>query len=437
MIDNIKLKSRDIKGKVKVQLFNAKTGEKTYEDEGENYISRLGKAAMIFAQKMAIGNSTAGYANNSNFMISTNTTFGYNTSLHARYLHITNDSQLEDENEMKVNEPTLAWVDLTTPYADSAENRGNINEAECKSGIDTIEWVCDYRTNQANGTFQSIYTSSMSTSLKDTTGSLEIEKIGVFYELSPTGMFEFATSDENYIYAVSNATAQGLEGIWKISKVTKEAERIVQANNIGGWSGISMVHLNGYIYIGRLSSSSLARYNLTTNTWDSNLSFFQTTYGRELRTMTTDGVDIYAMTTNSPSSWNTRWIGFLKVNHSNYSVDMISSTGKTGFPSRLLYINNQIRYGTSEIINIDGTSFSFEDVERVPQLAATLYGQGYNQEVFTRQTIYRKRSANYMLVKVVDIMNQNPTFFSRRRLPNPVTKTNDQVMKITYTFTFE
>lgn len=438
MIDNIKLKSRGIKGKVKVQLFNAKTGEKTYEDEGENYISRLGKEIMLRGQKCIIGANTSGWNNASNFATSQSSTYGYNASPYTRYLHLTNDTQLEDENEMRVNEPTLAWVDLTTPYADSAENRGNINEAECKSGIDTIEWVCDYKTNQANGTFQSIYTSEFSGDLYSAAGVLKIKNIKVLKEISTSGNFVSATSDENHIYAVSNDV--GSQGLWKINKETRESEIFLESNPFNTWSGISVLYLNGYIYMGlQPYGYVLRRYDILNNTWEQSGSL--STNSDEIHSMATDGNNVYLITSNTGSPWTSRSYRVVKVSHSDLSLQFnISAPGLRSilFLDGEIYLSNNSTSPNISIVDKNtGASTQIFDKSQLGFRNLTLKGQGHNGEIIASHAIYNKTSTTYMICIIEEVLNQNPTFFSRRRLPNSVTKTNDQVMKITYTFTFE
>ena len=430
----------NVKGIVKVELFDDKTGKKIYENEGENYISKLGKEAMRRVQMMLVGGNTAGYNTSCNFAIPRQGR--YSIHMHSdvltltRYLHLTNDSQIEDENEMKVTQPTLAWVDLTTPYADSAANRGNINEVESTPGLNSVKWVCDYNTNQANGTFHSIYTSEFSSHLDSTTGRLEFERVGVFKEFGGGGLFRKATSDLNNIYAISSVA--GSSGLWKIDKISKEAEMIGYFTPFNDWQIDNIIHFDGYIYALKTWEHKIARFNLSTSEWQE---ISMPTIVARPRLMCTDGVNIYLFATNASNASS-----LAKINHSTFEIEDEGYTATnigSGYIN-MFYLNNYIYVApsatTGTVYEIDFSTKSVLNVtSTMPQLRQRdifIRGQGHNGEVIVAQVNYEKTSTIYTMGITQNIQDQNCTFFSRRRLQEPVTKTDTQAMKITYTFIF-
>lgn len=141
-------KDRGIKGKVLLELFDAKTKEKVQEAYTENLIPDLFfKDTFLthFAQGiMGVGN-TRSSSNYSWF----------------EYLYLTDHDKPENINEQRVQGNIIGFAHRNSTYSGTDTRRGTINRAESKLEVmDTkikVNFVFDFPTHAANGKIESIF----------------------------------------------------------------------------------------------------------------------------------------------------------------------------------------------------------------------------------------------------------------------------------------
>lgn len=150
-----KVKYKDIvpaRGIFKVQLFDDLTGRKVYEAESENRITAaLGNVAyMEMIYNSILDNTSPGYISkvyNNNYSYAPN-----------RVLVLSDTTMEENQYDPFIYGEVIGYSDLWTAYSGSSSLRGTINLSESQRYDNTKHFVVDFPTHAANGTFNSIYT---------------------------------------------------------------------------------------------------------------------------------------------------------------------------------------------------------------------------------------------------------------------------------------
>ncbi|GIW49026.1 MAG: hypothetical protein KatS3mg079_502 [Caloramator sp.] len=145
----IKLKDgRGIKGKVLVELFDAKTNKKVKEAYTENIIPDL------FFKDMFLRHFAGGIMG-----INNRSQDQFNNSFECIYL--TDSTKPESSNTEKVTGNIIGYAYRNTEYSGTDTLRGTINKVESKmeilNGKIRATFVFDFPTHAANGRFESIY----------------------------------------------------------------------------------------------------------------------------------------------------------------------------------------------------------------------------------------------------------------------------------------
>lgn len=149
MIESVNLDNKlNVKGKVKVELFDDLTGRKVEEIKTENFIARgvdyLYRLAMISI--FTDGRYTGG-------------TNLYNSfSDPFQYMMLTDASHPEGPvNEWLVKGREIGFAYTDSTYSGSDIYRGSYNASESFTNNERVHIVIDFPTHAGNGTFQSIY----------------------------------------------------------------------------------------------------------------------------------------------------------------------------------------------------------------------------------------------------------------------------------------
>lgn len=422
-------------GKVKIELFDAKTGKLDFMEEGSNYISLFGKDMMRRAQKYALSSNTKTFTGICDFFITRSWHYDATNSWFARYLHLTADAQVENINESVVTQPTLAYVDLSTPYAGADTSIGTVNESESAGSLNQLKFVCDFGTDKANGTFQSIYLSPFATSLVSTNGPLKANFKGSI--TLGSGLFSRITADATYYYMYTTTY-----GLLRVNKTTFE-ETILTAYANFPYNPNDILHHNGYIYMASIDNSVdrrfLYRYNISTN------AFEQAPLNNPINSMqllATDGTFIYVLAASGNTTAPRRigkfdpvsftWVGYIDTSLAQYSLttftNMFFYGGVLHLTTTALAVY-EVDYDTNTITDVTSTKPGFSRVTM----------QGYDGvKGIHRYLGYSKQSVWYYIYDKLlsEMLTENFTFFSRKRLSTAITKTNEQALKITYTFDF-
>ena len=141
-------KDKGIKGKVFLELFNAKTKEKIKEAYTENLIPDLyfrDSFLTLFIQGI-MGSGLQRSTNNYSWF---------------DYIYLTDNNKPENVNDEKVMGNVIGYAHRNTAYSGSDIKRGTINKAETQFEISDskvkMSFVFDFPTNAANGIIESIY----------------------------------------------------------------------------------------------------------------------------------------------------------------------------------------------------------------------------------------------------------------------------------------
>lgn len=134
-------------GTATIKLFDSLTGKQTYEAKSENRISAIfGNIAYLQGFYYPILDNTQ------NSLL-----YDIYTSLPFRMMALTTGDISEDPYDYFTWGNLVGYADGITPYSGSDNLRGSVNQSETTRITGTKHYVIDFPTNAANGTFRSIY----------------------------------------------------------------------------------------------------------------------------------------------------------------------------------------------------------------------------------------------------------------------------------------
>lgn len=132
----------EVRGKALIELFDDLSGKKVLEAETENIINNvLAKDAFIAGFDSLIGWNSHNQARNSMF----------------QNIVLTNHTGAEDADAFYVKGDTVAWASKMSAYIGADVKRGTINIAESTRDFGEYKFVFDWSTHAGNGTFRSIW----------------------------------------------------------------------------------------------------------------------------------------------------------------------------------------------------------------------------------------------------------------------------------------
>lgn len=142
---------RELEGLVKVELYNNKTMKKEAEIKTHNFISKLTREFYYRLQFNALFTKWANTETaNIDFSTEVGNPFGFLILTTA-----THDESPSTERDLKGS--LVGYASTDEPYSGALETRGTLNQNETSIGVDKARFVFDFPTDRANGTFQSIY----------------------------------------------------------------------------------------------------------------------------------------------------------------------------------------------------------------------------------------------------------------------------------------
>jgi hypothetical protein len=134
-------------GTATVKLYDSLTGRQTYEAKSENRISAIfGNIAYLNGFYYPI------LDNNSSSLL-----YEIYSTLPFRMMALTTGDVSEDPYDYFTWGNIVGYADGVTPYSGSDNFRGTVNESETTRTTGKKHYVIDFPTNAANGTFKSIY----------------------------------------------------------------------------------------------------------------------------------------------------------------------------------------------------------------------------------------------------------------------------------------
>lgn len=134
-------------GTATIKLYDSLTGKQTYEAKSENRISAIfGNIAYLQGFYYPILDNTQ------NSLL-----YDIYTSLPFRMMALTTGDIPEDPYDYFTWGKLVGYADGITPYSGSDNLRGSVNQSETTRTTGKKHYVIDFPTNAANGTFKSIY----------------------------------------------------------------------------------------------------------------------------------------------------------------------------------------------------------------------------------------------------------------------------------------
>ena len=419
-----------IHGNVNIGLYER--GRLVQSVRHENYVSPRWLAAISkMAQYGVVGLNHQGSTSTN---ITTggwwNTNYGPFRMAPFTGLQLTDYASPVDELEECVHGTTLA--EGAYPYTSSSGNRGTFNPGESYQHADSFRFVYDFATTQANGTFQSIYTLPINDT--DNISGFMIVGIPTFNTVYKIQFNACAYSGGN-LYALDNSNNF----------------RIIPLSLYMDWS-------NGYgTAIPGATSLTPSPAGLTIKDgrlyWITAASGSQTINSAPL-------TDLGNVTTHVTldSAWRTQYGSFNRIVYAaGRDSFMLGSTNVSSGKPSIVELDASLD-ATPIHTFVENSNFAFPMFVVSPHDPTIIsYGRTWdlddnNGTITATATAIANANATYanaaaatnigdMLLMWNYSSSQYLTpqqyYFSRARLDDPVTKTSQQTMKITYDFTMD
>jgi len=141
MQEKVKTPKQPVKGFVTVELFD-KYGDKIKTVKSKNMITQFAKAHMIWDMKEDFFRGCPG-------------TLPSEPGYYLNNIILTSSTATPQDIPLQETGSVIGWADKTA-YSGSDVYRGTLNTAESYATNDRVHWVFDWPTHAANGTFQTI-----------------------------------------------------------------------------------------------------------------------------------------------------------------------------------------------------------------------------------------------------------------------------------------
>ncbi|TCT14568.1 hypothetical protein EDC18_10549 [Natranaerovirga pectinivora] len=198
--------AKGIKGKVLIELFNAKTKEKVKEAYTENIIPDL-----IFKDIFLryFSGDVLGIGNTNH----------HNTTTLFSHIYLTDSTKPESPNTERVVGNIIGYAQRGSTYSGVDPQRGTINLSETSMEIRNnkvrVNYVFDFPTHAANGTFESIFWSDSLNGLHD-------------HYMGPPVCGKSRTAATGYLNATNTSTVDEIKAIyWGILHVFNNMTRVI------------------------------------------------------------------------------------------------------------------------------------------------------------------------------------------------------------------
>jgi hypothetical protein len=262
MIENVDLDSNTlkIKGRCRVELRDAETGELTDVQEGSNFITsyvmttflrQLQKTVMCgcYNGGIAVGPYSSAYGAD-----------GFFKNI------VLTDSTLAESPTTEYSIPgnMIGWANRS-PYVGSSTVEGSINQSESFADENRVHWVFDFPTNAANGTINSVcwaYAYPETPGLQMITSKL----VGTNATFIGKGVraYNRVCAGDGYIWGYVGSPNM----LYKIDPATFQEIASFNLSSISpiipSWGNSCFFVLNGYFYYASSSNSHMCKINLST-----------------------------------------------------------------------------------------------------------------------------------------------------------------------------
>lgn len=417
---NEELSFMGVKGHVKIELFDAITNKLVQKTEGYNLITDYGKARLKdhFLMCVVALFGCQRFINEDNLLsvISSSRSNSYGV---FKTLYLTDDSSVPSPSDIAVSGNTVG-VCPRYPNSSSDPTWGTINQNECRATREQMKLVFDFGTDKANGTFQSIQWCEM-TNREQSNTDYSYQEIGVL----PRSYASVVQSDDGYFYGVYSTT------LYKIDPDTmQEIETYTLPVSSSGRNGHFDVN-EGYCCYG--GSNTLYIYKLSDKSYTTATLRGSNNYGGAIL-----GGYFY-------SGYDTNYVYRVKLSDGtteNKTCPLYNYKNIGRMNGQLCYQLNS--YGTT-IYTYNYDANTHEAIEGTFSHSLLLGGctQTYqamlgivNRRAYIASSASEGNSLTYYALRLDYQPPPRRNLVAKKRLDAPVTKNNQQTMKITYTFNF-
>jgi len=400
LIESVNLDSKlDVKGRVKVELFDDLTGRKIEEIKTNNFIAK----GIEYYFKVLMVNQFTRNKGTGSIEHTVNNMFERMTLTDASH-----PEQPEKEWYMKGNE--IGWALTSGTYSGGDNKRGSYNTSESFTTQEQVHIVVDFPTHAANGTFQSIYF----------TPSGDPQNYGIFRPF----------------------VLQGLPGVLKVQKYNNEIWVLHSSGSSSGSSDSFERSISRYDD----NFNHIETYNLPYVKYDfyihnNYIYYTEAVASRGLQRAPLSNPTNLTTVINQYINGNESLAGIVFDHKNNQFV--ISSSSDSGTSSSSSSIS---RYDTSFNL-LSNTPYTHPNGGYYYQKMFITDDGDIFVNGFSRSYILNNNKAetdakiglvmgvidNYKVMRNGEVMPQTG-ISSRALLDSPVTKTSNNTMKITYDF---
>lgn len=420
-----------IHGNVNIGLYER--GRLVQSVRHENYVSPRWLAAISkMAQYGVVGLNHEGSTSTS---ITTNGwwNYQYGPFIMAPFtgLQLTDYANPVDELEECVHGTTLA--EGAYPYTSSSGNRGTFNPGESYQHADSFRFVYDFATTQANGTFQSIYTLPI-TSTTNISGFM-IAGIPTFNSVDKIYLNACAFSGGSLYVLDDSNNFRIIPLSLYMDWVNGYGTAIPGATSLTP-SPVGLTVKDGRLYwitaaSGSQTINSAPLTDLGNVTTHATLdSAWRTQYGSFNCIVYAAGRDSFMLGSTSVAS------GKPSIVELNSSLDATPihtfvENSRFAFPMFVVSPHDPtiISYGRTWDLDDNNGTITAVAAATTTTTTTTATDAAATTNIGDRLLMWARSSALYL--------TPQQYYFSRARLDDPVTKTSQQTMKITYDFTMD
>lgn len=406
-----------VRGDVKIETFDARSGEKKAETEGHNLFTNYGLERFRkmcafsiggqFGRNLyfdeADGNCESGATPN-------NAAFGF-----LKYLILTDNADAITAADSMIP-GTLTGYATRDTYSGADITRGSLNRNESLFTKTGLKAVFDFATDRANGTHKSVFWSDFAPAVSNRLANLEsVNDVSLARNYA-----QLAESDDGYFYGYVSAV------LYKIDPITLKE---ISTYTLPAAPGAIFDVAGGYCYF-TIGSSSTVLYVF-------NLSDSTSTTKTLPRASGVNGGAVIG-----------GYLYYLSDSTKLYRFDLAVGTGTYNTISQnsnytyrrgniLYYIDN----AADQLYSYDFSSNTAAATDRYPQNVTRLC----NTHSLTSAFWYKRQISSYYdgtpivtinLLQKFDLTKGRGNMITGKVLDAPITKDATQTMKVTYTISF-
>lgn len=435
-----KLSLISLKGHVKIEVFDAKSGKLVQCEEGDNLITNLG--ANIFRRMMlkTLGLNTIDWVSGYRLYPRANT--GYWATSPLFYLYMTdNDADPSASNPLITGNITGFSVmqDLTSTDV----LRGFQNRAESVMDMNSLKLVYDFATDRANGVHKAVYLAACANTIRIAADIIPMQKPALI--VPAASLQNLVDAGDDYLYGIAS------NQLYKLSKIDG---RLISQTTLPRSPASPYAYVaghDGFIYY--TVSSTMYKYSLTSNSEVATISV--TAPSSNARFAVVDGFLYYVYFSGGPYIRRVDLSTFV-MDTTMQQITVASTIRQVCDVNGLALIDGAgdvrpYNWSTntlgSVLLNWGDTIYTPDRVFDIPSAPSNnfkgilrLNGKWYaaipvQREFFNGSSIFATEVEQNCFFEL-DTSKAVGQAMTHKKLTTPVTKDNTQTMKVTYTLNF-